>query len=202
MELPPYRWPTGRGLLFHMWERSRHYIKKMGGVILIASLVLWALSVFPRPPQAVSAPEAGAAPQATESIEYSIMGRTGKAIEPVLRPLGFDWQLGVPLLAGFVAKEVVVSSLAVIYQVGEEEDEALRAGLTAALRDPANRVTPLVAVAYMVFVLLYTPCIVSILTIRREIGARWMWFDVGYQLLLAWLVAFGIVQIGRLLGLG
>ncbi|MCK4414741.1 MAG: ferrous iron transport protein B [Candidatus Eisenbacteria sp.] len=237
MELPPYRWPTGWGLLFHVWERSRHYLKKMGGVILIASLVLWVMSVFPRAPQpgpfvsrgeavvvtgaqedavavqsisadgaavaGVSAEEAAAERrQAAASIEYSIMGRLGKAIEPVLRPLGFDWQLGVSLITGFVAKEVVVSSLAVIYQIGQEDDEEIDAGLTSALRDPKNGISPLVALAYMAFVLLYTPCIVAILTIRREIGTRWMWFDVGYQLALAWLVAFAIYQGGQLIGLG
>ncbi|MFH1143700.1 MAG: ferrous iron transport protein B [Candidatus Eisenbacteria bacterium] len=212
MELPPYRWPTGRGLAIHMWERSRHYLKKMGGVILIASVILWALSVFPRDR---ATPDSGpAAPGA-----HTIMGQVGRAISPALEPLGFDWRMTVTLLAGFVAKEVVVSSLAVLYQAeeqgvveateagvdkrpGEAATESAAGGLAEILRRPEHGLTPLKAFAFMVFVLLYTPCIAAVVALRRELGTRWMAFAVGYQLVLAWVVALVVYQGGRVLGLG
>ncbi len=215
MELPPYRWPTLRGLLTHMWARSRHYLRKMGGVILVASIVLWVLGAFPRHPQAgriaaraeridpaTATPAQIAAVQAEQSevLEYSIIGRMGRAIEPVLTPLGFDWRMGVSLVSGFVAKEVVVSTLGVLYQAGEQIGGA-STGLRQALADPRSGFSPLVALAFMVFVLLYTPCVAAILTLRRELGTRWMWFDIGYQLLLAWTAALLVTQGGRLLGL-
>lgn len=187
MELPPYRWPTTRGLFLHAWERTRLYLRKMGGVILIASVVLWALSVFPGPPAGATRP----------AIEYSLLGRLGQLLAPLIAPLGFSWQLGVTLLGGFVAKEVVVSSMGVLYEAA-----APGVGLADLLAGGATGLTALTAVAFMAFVLLYTPCVMTVITIRREFGARWMGFDVGYQLALAWLVAFGIVQGGRALGLG
>jgi ferrous iron transport protein B len=164
----------------------------MGGVILIAAVLLWALSVFPGPPADATRP----------AIEYSAMGRLGHLLAPLIAPLGFSWELGVTLLSGFVAKEVVVSSLAVLYQVGGTFGPASHASLATALAAGGSALTPLAAFAFLAFVLLYTPCIMTVLTIRRELGARWMWFDVGYQLALAWLVAFAIYQGGRALGLG
>lgn len=225
MELPPYRWPTPRGLAFHMWERARHYLKKMGGVILVASVILWVLSNFPAPPATDAVvPGTGDPPAdapARSAISYSMVGRLGRSIEPLIEPLGFNWQMGVTLIAGFIAKEVVVSSLAVLYETGEpaaepplddaqagsrdaHEAPAHESGewLAAALRNPASGVTPLAAFAFMVFILLYTPCIIAVLMIRREFGTGWMWFDVAYQLVLAWLVSFLIYQGGRLLGIG
>ncbi|MCK4304366.1 MAG: ferrous iron transport protein B [Candidatus Eisenbacteria sp.] len=216
MELPPYRWPTARGLLGHMWERSWVYIKKMGGLILIASAVLWILGSVPHDPRVdlmekqIARLEASSAPQeeidsliqekSAVAIEYTVIGRLGKLVVPVIAPLGFDWRMGVSLVTGFVAKEVVVSSMGVLYHVGDEageESESLR----KALQDPRFGITPLVAFAFMVFVLLYVPCIVAVVAIRREIGARWMWFDIGYQVSLAWVAAFVVYQGGRLLGL-
>lgn len=192
MELPPYRWPTTRGLLLQTWERTRLYLRKMGGVILIASVVLWVLSVFPAPPPGATQP----------AIEYSLMGRLGHLLAPLIAPLGFSWQLGVTLLSGFVAKEVVVSSLAVLYQAGGTLGTSAHAGLAGVLAGGTTGLTALTAVGFMAFVLLYTPCVMTVITIRREFGARWMWFDVGYQLALAWWVAFGIFQGGRALGWG
>lgn len=193
MELPPYRWPTARGMFMHMWERSRVYLKKMGGVILVASAVLWVLGTYPtHPSPAVSD---------TAALEYTVIGRVGHAIEPVIEPLGFDWRMGVSLLTGFIAKEVVVSSMGVLYQVGEE-GPAGPGALTKALQSPESGVTPLSAFAFMVFVLLYVPCVVAVATLRRELGGRWMVFDVVYQVSLAWIAAFIVFQGGRLLGLG
>ena len=215
MELPPYRLPTARGLLIHMWERSKIYLKKMGGVILVASIVLWFLGAFPRAAELPAdygseiaslrsegtelALERAAALEGLASarrVEHSYIGRAGRAVAPALRPLGFTWQMGVGLGTGFVAKEVVVSTLGVLYHTGTNG-----ASLRAALRDPANGITPLAAFAYMVFVLLYTPCIITVAAIKREAGFRWMWFSIGYQLALAWIVSFGIYQVGRLIGL-
>ena len=200
MELPPYRWPTTRGLLAHTWDRTRVYLRKMGGIILIASALLWVLSNFPRDPRLADSdahdPEVSAA-----RIEYTVIGRVGKFIEPAIAPLGFDWRMGVSLATGFVAKEVVVSSMGVLYHTGEDADEESQT-LRQALRDPRYGITPLTAFAFMIFVLLYVPCVVAVIAVRREVGWRWMVFDVAYQVLLAWLAAFAVYQGGRLLGLG
>jgi len=195
MELPPYRWPTARGLLTHMWERARHYLKRMGGVILLASMLLWVLTHWPAAPR-VSGHEASAA----AVVEHSALGRLGRVIAPVVAPLGFPWPMGVTLVSGFAAKEVMISSLSVLYQPGGEVDAGTR--LSAALRAPQHGLSPLVAFAFMIFVLLYTPCVAAVLAIRREFGSVWMVVDVAYQLALAWLAAFAVFQGGRLLGLG
>jgi len=219
MELPPYRLPTAKGLLVHMWERSKVYLQKMGGVILIASIVLWFLGAFPRGMEmsrdyeseiaalrAVGTEEALdraselASELEAERIENSFIGRAGKAVAPVMRPLGFTWEMGVGLITGFVAKEVVVSTLGVLYHVGGEDAEETQS-LSEALRSPENGITPLAAFGFMIFVLLYTPCIVTVAAVRREAGTRWMWFSVGYQLALAWLASFAVYRIGSLMGL-
>ncbi|MBD3367787.1 MAG: ferrous iron transport protein B [Candidatus Eisenbacteria bacterium] len=219
MELPPYRLPTPRGLLVHTWERVRVYLKKMGGVILVASVVLWALGTFPTLPretidsyesdiETARASDGRSAEERAEEletelerlrVEHSFIGRTGKAIEPAMRPLGFTWEMGVSLVTGFVAKEVVVSTLGVLYHASAEEETET---LSKALRAPSSGVTPLAAFAFMIFVLLYTPCIAAVAAIRREAGAGWMYFALAFQTGLAWLSAFGVYQVGRLLGLG
>lgn len=216
MELPPYRLPTAKGLLIHMWERARVYLQKMGGVILLASIILWFAGAFPRDAETIATYErnisdlraAGSMEaldeareleleMAAEVTENSIIGRTGKVLHPVVRPLGFSWEMGVSLVTGFVAKEVVVSTLGVLYHA----DADAEASLPDALRDPSSGITPLAGFAFMLFVLLYTPCIITVIAMKREVGTRWMWFAVGYQLVLAWTVSFGVYQIGRLAGL-
>jgi len=218
MELPPYRLPTAKGLLVHMWERSKIYLQKMGGIILIASVLLWFMGAFPRLPettleyetevarlQSVGTPEAIVRARAMENeleakqIEASYIGRAGKLVTPVVRPLGFTWEMGVSLVTGFVAKEVIVSTLGVLYQVGEEEEGT---SLQQALRSPSSGVTPLSAFAFLVFVLLYTPCIAAVVALKREVGIRWMWFSIFYQTGLAWLLSFGVYRVGVLFGLG
>jgi ferrous iron transport protein B len=220
MELPPYRLPTAKGLAIHTWERARIYLKKMGGVILVASIILWFLGAFPQSGaltegyeheietlSAVGTEEAlGRAAEleaeaASLRIENSYIGRAGRLVAPAIRPLGFTWEMGVSLITGFVAKEVVVSTLGVLYH-SETGDEAGGHSLSAALRDPANGISPLAAFGFMIFVLLYTPCIVTVIAVKREAGTGWMWFSIGYQLVLAWLVSFAIYQIGTLVGLG
>jgi len=218
MELPPYRWPTTTGLVMHVWGRSRMYLRKMGGVILIASIILWVLGTFPRHPEADQMARArdqraaqGASPtelahldgeRALAEIEYTVIGRIGKAIAPVVAPLGFDWRMGVSLVTGFVAKEVVISTMGVLYWMSDVGDTGEEEGLRRALQHPRSGITPLIALGFMVFVLLYTPCVAAVLTIRREFGMGWMAFDIAYQLVLAWGAAFVVVQGGRVLGLG
>lgn len=219
MELPPYRLPTSKGLLIHTWERGKIYLQKMGGVILVASIILWFLGAFPRDASTIetyeqdiaalrasSSVEEAAAADALQSelaarlTEDSYIGKAGKFIYPVVRPLGFSWEMGVSLITGFVAKEVVVSTLGVLYHTDATATNGEHS-LAAALNDPAGGITPLAGFAFMLFVLLYTPCIVAVIATKREIGAKWMAFSVGYQFLLAWVVSFGVYQIGRLVGL-
>ncbi|MEW6016299.1 MAG: ferrous iron transport protein B, partial [Candidatus Zixiibacteriota bacterium] len=215
MELPPYRVPTYRSVLIHMWERTNIYLKKMGGIILIASVILWLLGYFPKKSDfsqnydaqieqltAVNTDEAAAeidrlqSLKASEELEYSFIGRLGKITLPMVQPLGFNWELGVAIITGFVAKEVVVSTLGVLYHLGDNTDSLL-----AVLQSPSNRISGLAAYAFMVFVLLYTPCLATVIAIKREIGAKWMWLSIVFQTALAWSAAFLIYQGGTLLGL-
>ncbi len=218
MELPPYRLPTARGLLIHMWERSRVYLQKMGGVILVASILLWFLGTFPRAAElsrdydgeielllasgaAANSTEVESlrAERAAEELSLTYVGRAGRIIAPAIAPLGFTWEMGVSLVTGFVAKEVVVSTLGVLYHAESDSAESGET-LARALSSPDSGITPRAALAFMVFVLLYTPCIITVMTIYREIGARWMWFSVVYQTALAWIVSFAVYQLGGLLG--
>ncbi len=189
MELPPYRMPTFWTTIRHMWDRSSEYLKKMGTVILAASIIVWFLGAFPL--------QEGESPAA----EDSYIGQVGRTISPVLDPLGFDWQMGVALVAGLVAKEVVVSTLGVLYEVEKNDEAGTSEALTGALRN--SGISQISALAFMLFVLIYTPCIAAIVAIWRESGSiGWAVFSMGYQTTLAWLIAFGAVQAGILLGLG
>lgn len=199
MELPPYRMPTVRGVLIHVWERAWLYIKKAGTVILVFAIALWVLLSYPKPPESQLAglDEQAAA---TYALEYSAAGRVGKAIEPVIRPLGFDWKIGVALVAGFGAKEVVVSTLGTTYSIGEADEESgdLREALR---RDPV--LSPLVAYVLMLFVLIYVPCLAAVAVTWRETNSwKWPLFMVAYTCTLAWIVSFIVYQGGRLLGYG
>jgi ferrous iron transport protein B len=234
MELPPYRAPMMKGLLIHMWDRSKIFLKKMGGIILIGSVVIWFLSAFPRDvsysrdyqkdkasvdaryaiilektqdadDRAVLMTErqdilgAMEMAMAKERVEKSYLGQIGKFLEPVFSPLGIDWRGSVAVLSGFVAKEIVVSTLGVLYAAGEEADEESEA-LQSALK--RSGMTALSAYALMVFVLIYVPCLATVSTIRRETNSwKWALFSIGYSCCLAWVVAFVIYQGGRLIGL-
>jgi len=197
MELPPYRMPTLRGVAIHVWERAWHYIKKAGTVILGFAIAMWVLMSYPKPP-ADMLEGLDAAHQATVALEYSAAGRMGKAIEPALRPLGFDWRIGVALIAGFGAKEVVISTLATAYSMAEAGGET--ENLQAVLRRQPG-LSPLVAYALMVFVLMYVPCLGTIAVIYRETGSwRWPAFAATYTTVLAWIAAFIVYNVGSLLG--
>ena len=230
MELPPYRAPMLKSLLIHMWDRSKIFLKKMGGIILVGSLVIWCLSAFPRN-VTYSVDYVGEMAQVgadfddkiqraeeidrllltgrknsalaelrrarqSEKMEHSYMGRIGKAIAPLFAPIGIDWRGGVSLVAGFVAKEIVVSTLGVLYAADEDQQAN---GLQKALK--ASGMTPLSALAMMIFVLLYLPCLATVTAIRRETGSvKWMLFSICYSTSLAWLASFSVYQVGRLIG--
>jgi ferrous iron transport protein B len=208
MELPPYRIPTLKSVVIHMWDRSFIFVKKMGTVILAGSIIIWFLSSFPLQPNVGAAVSGGGPrleeqsnlrdppnrqPRAGSVIRDSYIGRIGRFIEPVFAPLGFSWKEGVALITGFVAKEVVVSTLGVLYNAGGAEQ------LGYQMRNSSG-LTPFSAYAFLVFVLVYTPCLASLSAIRQETRSfKWTFFSVLYELALAWVLAFVIVKIGWLL---
>lgn len=244
MELPPYRMPTRKALLHQMWLRSGQYLKKIGGVILIASILFWALSYFPLNPQLSKDYEgirknklmafrdslplmqkagSGVTGESWRTLQQDLMvleterkgemkekswlGQVGRFIEPAIRPLGFDWRIGISILSGIPAKEIIISSLSILYHADEGEDEG-HATLIGKLQsqhkdtDSGPRpLTPLVALSFMVFVLLYFPCIGTLSAISRESGS-WKWgaFMLFYTLALAWVMSFFIYQGGLILG--
>lgn len=183
MELPPYRMPTAKSIFRHTWEKGQQYLKKMGGIIMIASIIIWFLGYYPNHNDYDSVPE---------QQENSYIGQIGKAIEPAISPLGFDWKLGIGLISGAGAKELVVSTLGVLY-MNESEIE----NVNLSDRIP---ITPLVAYCYMLFVLIYFPCIATLAAIRQESGSwKWAIFAAVYTTGLAWLVSFAVFQIGKLI---
>ena len=167
-ELPPYRHPTLRNTGLHIWERVADYLQKIPAVIIWASVIIWALTYFPTGNMS--------------DMEHSYLAMIGHWMEPVMRPLGFDWKMSVCLLTGLPAKEAIVSTMGILYP----SNTALSA------------FTPVTAYAFMVFVLLYFPCIATISTLRKEIGAKWAWFSVVHSLILAWVISFAIHQLGML----
>ena len=184
MELPPYRIPTSKSIFRHTWEKGAQYLRKMGGIIMVASVVIWALGYYPNH---------DAYQDVAEQQENSYIGRIGKAVEPVIEPLGFDWKLGIGILSGVGAKELVVSTLGVLYADDAEAD-----AVSLGERIP---ITPLVAFGYMVFVLIYFPCIATLAAIKGESGSwKWALFTAVYTTALAWVVSFAIYQIGGLFG--
>lgn len=216
MELPPYRLPTLKGVLIHTWERSWMYIRKAGTVILALAVVMWFLSTFPKSPeltqeydaQIEAAEAAGQTARVeelrgelgTKRLRATYAGRLGGLIAPALSPLGFgDWKIATSLVAGFGAKEVVVSTLGTLYSLGEDGDEE---ALEKALKKD-ELLGPLNAYALMVFVLIYIPCLPTVAVVWRESRSiRWPLFLIGYTTALAWLVSFVVYQGGRLVGLG
>ena len=229
MELPPYRMPMIKSLTIHMWDRSKMFLKKMGGVILIGSIIIWTLSYFPRNitysidyeqqitnlkleysqktdlPNHVKGFEFEEfenkivnlqRQREKERIEKTYIGKIGKAIEPVFQPIGIDWRASVAIVTGIVAKEVVVSTMGVLYGVGNQESEAL----SKALR--SSSMTPLSAISLMLFVLLYLPCIAALFSIWKETSAKWALFNLFYTTTVAWCVSFLVYQTGRMLGFG
>lgn len=195
MELPPYRFPTWKAIGRHTWEKGKQYLKKMGGIILVASIIVWALGYFPHD-ESLSM---------REQQEQSYIGRIGKTIEPVFRAQGFDWKLDVGLVAGIGAKEVVASTMGVLYanndSFGDDEAYNNEGGkydtLLAQMR--ADGITPLAAYCFLLFVVIYFPCIATIAAIKGETGSwRWAAFSAVYTTVLAWIVSAVVYQVGSL----
>ncbi len=194
MELPPYRMPTFRSVAEHTWEKGGEYLKKMGTVILVGSIIIWFLGYYPRPDVEGEL----TAEQRTEQQENSYIGRIGHFIEPAIAPLGFDWKAGVALTSGFAAKEVVVSTLGVLYTGNPDEDSlSLSERLRTEVRsDGSPSFTPVTAIGFMIFVLIYFPCLATIAAIKNETGGwKWALFTVAYTIALGWIMAFLVYQI-------
>jgi ferrous iron transport protein B len=228
MELPPYRIPTLKNTSLHMWHKGQQYLKKMGNVILLASILIWALGYFPRhivyttdydskiqqvqsnnglkPDQKDKAVRQLEVSKESERQEKSYIGQLGHAIEPVISPLGFDWKMGVSIITGLAAKEIVVSSMGILYQADLKADEnsnSLKDELRAQTHNSGNLkgqkvFTPLVSFAFMLFVLIYFPCVAVIAAIKKESSWGWAVFTMVYTTVMAWLVAFATYQIGSL----
>ena len=196
MELPPYRFPTGKAIWRHTWSKGKQYLKKMGGIMLVASIIVWFLGYYPNH---------DAYQSSQEQQEHSYLGMIGKTIEPVFKPNGFDWKLDVGLLAGVGAKEIVASTLGVIYSNDESfaDDEQVSSdsekysNLNAKMT--ADGITPLAAFSFLLFVLLYFPCIATIAAIKGETGSwRWALFAAFYTTAVAWIVSALVFQLGSL----
>jgi ferrous iron transport protein B len=222
MELPIYRNPGIRVILRHMWIKGSHYLKKMGGVILVASVVIWALGYFPRDVaytkdyKTLIAGEDNAEGRSlleqemeAERQTHSLIGRMGVALEPVIAPLGFDWKMGIALLTGFAAKEIVVSTMGVLYQANDHAPPGSSASLQSRLREQVYTsgprtgkpiFSPAVGLSFLVFVLLYLPCMAVIATVGRESGSwKWAGFVLFYTTAIAWLASFAVFHAGSLL---
>ncbi len=191
MELPPYRIPTLKSTVFHMWDKAYQYLKKMGGIILAASIVVWALSHFPRVEDGINISEAAV-------LENSYIGRIGKAAGPVFEPLGFEWKSNVAIVTGFAAKEIVVSTLAILHS--DEKGDDLQEKLMNSKSFDLNGSHNLKAFSFLIFVLLYLPCIATVSAIKNETGKwRWALFSALFTTSAAWIVSFLIFNIGKLL---
>jgi ferrous iron transport protein B len=244
MELPPYRTPTLRTILKHMWSRAEQYLRKIGGVILVASIIIWALGYFPRetaddhrydsristirdqyskqilqtqhPEDVIARLKAEEETEVNQVLNEkeshrqlnSYIGRLGHFIEPVMRPLGFDWKMSVALLTGVAAKEITVGTLGVLYQAGDDTDEHSASLITKIQqqtyhdgpRKGEKVFTPLVAFSFMLFILIYFPCVAVVAAIKKESGNwRWALFIVVYTTALAYLASLAVFQIGSLL---
>jgi ferrous iron transport protein B len=222
MELPPYRMPTARATLRHMWEKSQQYLRKMGTIILFASIIIWALGYFPladtRTPQLdakieqlAAAPELADTQAQLQELQWerniqqqktSYIGKIGNTILPAIEPLGFNWEMGIGLVAGLPAKELVVSTLGVLYTNNAVDETSTE--LSYKLQHVSNasgkpQITPLIAFGYMIFILLSFPCIATIIAIKNESGSwKWGLFSILYSTSLAWISSFLIFQIGSL----
>lgn len=201
MELPPYRLPSARNVLGLTWDKGAQYLLKMGKTILAFSVIIWALGYFPRTTEDMSS---------SEALEQSYIGHIGEALEPVISPLGFDWKMGVAIVSGIGAKEVVVSTLGVLYGESDElsDDELIESSTlkenilndtyTKGTRVGEKVYSPLIAFSFMAFILLYTPCFAVVIAIAKEGGKKWAVVNVVLSLAVAWTVSFLITTIGQL----
>lgn len=226
MELPPYRMPTIRSTFNHMWWKSRAYLKKAGTIILAASILIWVLLYFPKPdPNTLSSAveenfasvdQSGMSAEKVEimkqnlsakmELDYSFAGRIGHAIEPIMKPAGFDWRISIGLFSGFAAKEVIVATMGIVYGIGEGDPDVEGSSerktplKTAMANDPAY--SPAMALAMMFFVMIYLPCMAVLAVVKKELGS-WFWpfFQAVYTLIVAWGLAVVVYQVGTAFGL-
>jgi ferrous iron transport protein B len=197
LEMPPYRLPSWKGVAIRMWERAGLFLRRAGTVILALSILLWALATYPKPSNPNATP--------AEALAHSFAGRMGHALEPAIRPLGFDWKIGIGLIGSFAAREVFVSTMSIVYNVelaDKEKIEPLRDTMRDETRDNGRPVfTPLVCIGLMVFYVLAMQCISTVAIVRRETNSwRWPLFQIAYMTALAWIGAFIVYQGGKLLG--
>jgi ferrous iron transport protein B len=199
MELPSYRVPRLRTALTQMLERAGLFVRRAGTVILSVSIVLWAMTTYPKHTELAQA----------ERTQHSFVGVFGHAIEPLIAPLGFDWKMGIGIISSFVAREVFVSAMGTVYSVGDAESQNGQSNLQQRMREDINPEThtkvfnPLVAIALMVYYVLAMQCISTLAVVRRETnGWKWPLFQLGYMSALAWAVTFVVYQGGKLFGLG
>jgi ferrous iron transport protein B len=200
MELPPYRLPTIKVSVRHTWEKGQQYLRKMGGVILLAVILIWALEYFP----------AGNSVPREQRLQHSYIAKIGHLVEPVIAPLGFDWQMGVSLMTGAAAKEVVVSTMGVLYGSDHDNSGLVSGDLMTTLSAETHSsgtlagqpvFTPLVGASFLLFILIYMPCVAVVATVSRESGSwKWALFLMTYTTLLAWALSFAVFRIGALLG--
>ncbi|GAB4459165.1 MAG: ferrous iron transport protein B [Armatimonadaceae bacterium] len=201
LEMPPYRVPSIRTVLYQMWERAWLFLKRAGTIILSISIVLWFLASYPRAPEGTSS---------SEQVRQSYAGQMGRAIEPLIRPLGFDWKIGIGLISSFAAREVFVTAMGTIYNVGDDLEEgqveiAVGEKMKEDVDPRTNKptFTPLVAVALMVYYVLAMQCMSTVAVVKRETGGwKWPLFQIAYMTVLAWVVTFVVYQGGKLLGFG
>jgi len=197
LALPPFRIPTRKVASRHMWEKAQHYLRKMGGVILVAVILIWALEYFPAgkdvPPQ--------------QRLEQSYIAQAGRFVEPVIEPLGFDWRMGVSLITGAAAKEVIVSTMGQLFQADHpDHSQNLKQAVSEATYTSGPKVsqklfTPLVGVSYLLFILIYMPCVAVITAVTKESGSwKWALFLMLYTTALAWILSFAVFSIGTLIG--
>lgn len=215
LELPPYRIPTLKNITIHMWDKARQYLQKIGGVILLGVIIIWALGYFPKESQPtqtninvenIAVHDTINSLQLTDKskqLENSYLGQIGRFIQPVMSPLGFDWKMSISLLAGLPAKEIIVSTMGVLYQVDEADNH--HAGLSTKLADEKyisgakigeKVISRPVAMAFLAFVLIYFPCLGVIATIRNESGKlKWALFAIIYTTIVAWVISFCVFHI-------
>jgi len=198
MELPPYRMPTLKAVFIHMWQRGWLFLKKAGTIILAISIILWAATSYPKPSEEYLAGLSEEQAQETK-LTHSVAGKIGKGLEPIIKPLGFDWRIGIALVGGLGAKEVFVAQMGIIYSLGEVETE--EGSSTAALRDKLRaRYSPLVGFCVMLFTLISAPCIATLAICKRETGSwGWALFQFSGLTALAYIITLIVYQLGTLL---
>jgi ferrous iron transport protein B len=205
LELPPYRLPELRPTLRMMWEKARSFLTEAGTTILACTVVLWVLLSYPKLGPGDVSPNATPAAIAEQTIQNSYAGRVGRAIEPAIRPLGFDWKIGVGLIGAFAAREVFVSTMGLVYGTGSDDEDVspLRDRMRAETRaDGRPAYGPLTGLSLMVFFAIACQCVSTLATVRRETRSwRWPLLLFAYTGVLAWTASFVVFQGGRLLGL-